>query len=84
MASIRKRGDRYHVQIRKKGQASLTKSFSKLSDALTWAKTVESEMERGVFLDTSQAQQQTVTDVLERYRAGILPTLASTALTDPR
>ncbi|MBK1630646.1 hypothetical protein CKO31_07790 [Thiohalocapsa halophila] len=84
MPTIRKRGNRYHVQVRKKGQSPLTKSFSKKADALTWAKTVESEMERGVFLDTTQAQQQTVAEVLERYREEILPTLAATALTsDP-
>jgi hypothetical protein len=84
MATIRKRGDRYHVQIRKKGQPPITKSFAKKSDALTLAKTVESRIERGIFLDTSQAQQQTVADVLERYRAEILPKLSSTALrSDP-
>jgi integrase len=79
-----KRGDRYHVQIRKKGQPTLTKSFAKKADAQTWAKTVESRIERGVFLDTSQAQQQTIADVLERYRAEILPKLSCTALrSDP-
>jgi hypothetical protein len=84
MATIRKRGTRYHVPVRKKGQPPLTKSFTKKADALTWAKTVESEMERGVFLDTSQAQQQAVAEVLERYRTEVLPTLAKTALTsDP-
>jgi len=80
MPTIRKRGNRYHVQVRKKGQSPLTKSFSKKADALTWAKTVESEMERGMFLDTTQAQQQTVAEVVERYREEILPTLAATAL----
>ncbi|WP_043756051.1 site-specific integrase [Imhoffiella purpurea] len=84
MATIRKRGDRYHVQIRKKGHPPLTKSFAKKSDALTWAKTVESRIERGVFLDTSQAQQHTLSEVLERYQTEILPRLSSTALTsDP-
>jgi hypothetical protein len=81
MATIRRRRGRYHVQIRKKGQPSLTRSFARKTDALTWAKTVESEMERGVFLDISQAQQHTIYDVVQRYREEILPKLSETALT---
>ena len=37
MAAIRKRGTRYHVQIRKAGHSPITKSFLKLADAKAWA-----------------------------------------------
>jgi hypothetical protein len=47
MATIRKCGERYQVQIRKTGQPLLPKSFKRKSDAQTWAKTIESEVERG-------------------------------------
>ncbi len=33
MATIRKRGAKYEVQVRRKGQASVTKSFIQLDDA---------------------------------------------------
>jgi integrase len=77
MATIRKRGNRYHVQIRKKGQPTLTRSFSKKADALTWAKTLESEIERGVFLDTSKAERTTLATLIDRYEIEVLPSKRS-------
>jgi integrase len=77
MTTIRKRGGRYHVQIRKAGQPSLTKSFVKKSDAQTWAKSIESKIERGVFHATSEAEQTTLTSLNERYERDILPTKRS-------
>ena len=59
MAAIRKRGTRYHVQIRKSGHAPITKSFLKLADAKAWSKKLESEMERGAFIDDLQARETT-------------------------
>lgn len=77
MATIRKRGDKYHVQIRKKGSRSLTRSFSTRADANAWARKVESEIERGVFLDTTEAQETTLAQALDRYATEILSTLSS-------
>lgn len=77
MATTRKRGNRYHVQVRKNGRPTQTKSFAKKADAQTWAKTIESEMERGVFLDTSEAEKTTVAALIERYKQEILPSKRS-------
>ena len=38
MASIRKRGSSWHVQIRQSGQPSLTRSFKKKPDAVAWGR----------------------------------------------
>ncbi len=46
MATIRKRGSRYNVQIRKEGYPSVTKTFTRISVAKKWAKGVEADMER--------------------------------------
>jgi ABC-type sugar transport system ATPase subunit len=73
MATIRKHGDRYHVQIRKKGQPPITKSFSDRKTAETFAKVTESRMERGVFQDSSVADQITLCELLEHYEEQILP-----------
>ena len=43
MATIRKRGGRYHVQIRVKGLAQETASFTHLTDAKKWANKTESD-----------------------------------------
>ena len=46
MATIRKRGSRYNVQIRKEGYPSITKTFASISVAKKWAKGVEADMAR--------------------------------------
>jgi integrase len=75
MATIRKRGEgQYHVQIRKRGYPTQTKTFSKEADARRWATIIESEMERGVFVSRSEAEATLVKDVLLRYADEVLPT----------
>jgi integrase len=74
MATIRKRNGKYHVQIRKKGVAPLTSSFKDRATALQWAKKVESEIDRYIYLDISAAQTTTVSKVLNKYSKEVLPT----------
>ena len=60
MAVVEKRGDgQYRARVRKTGFPPLSKTFINRSDALTWAKGVEVEMERGSFIATSKAQTTT-------------------------
>jgi integrase len=47
MATIRKRGGRYHVQIRLKGSESETASFSHLTAAKEWASKTETDKRSG-------------------------------------
>jgi hypothetical protein len=37
MATFRKRGDKYHVQVRPKGHEPVTASFDRLTDEKEWA-----------------------------------------------
>ena len=46
MATIRKRGSRYNVQIRKEGYPSITKTFTSISVARKWVTGIEADMER--------------------------------------
>ncbi len=46
MATIRKRNGRYHVQIRKNGYPTLTKTFNSITIARKWVSGIESDMER--------------------------------------
>jgi len=75
MATLRKRKDSWQVQVRKKGLPPITKSFVLKKDALTWANTIESEINRGVYVDRSIVEETTLDDVLERYSKNILPSL---------
>jgi integrase len=67
MATIRKKGDGWHCQVRKKGHAPVTRTFSIKSDAVRWAALIESEIERGVFTDRSEAESTTIRDAFDRY-----------------
>ncbi len=75
MANFRKRNNGWQAQIRKKGLPSITKTFIQKKDALTWASTIESEINRGVYVDRSIAEETTLNDVLECYSKNILPSL---------
>lgn len=78
MPTIRKKGEgQYHVQIRKRGYPTQTKTFTKEADAKRWATIIESEMERGVFVSRSEAEATLVRDVLQRFATEILPTKRS-------
>ena len=60
MASIRKSGKGYHVQIRKNGYQTLTHTLSSLSLARKWAAGVEADMERHLYIEVSEAQRTTL------------------------
>ena len=71
MATIRSRGKKYHVQIRKIGYPPITRSFSSISGARRWAKTTEADMERR--LPVCFPNPFTVGELLERYELEVIP-----------
>jgi integrase len=74
MATIRKKGDyQWHVQVRRKGFPTQTKTFTAKVDAERWGKETEIAIERGLFFDRSKAERSTLTELIERYRVDILP-----------
>ena len=78
MPTIRKKGEgQYHVQIRKRGYPTQTKTFTKEADAKRWATIIEAEMERGVFVSRTEAEATLVREVLQRFATEILPTKRS-------
>ena len=70
MATIRKRGTRYQVQVRRKGQHPVSKSFLSRADAMAWARSAETKADRGE-LAALHSGLQTVGDLLRRYEAQI-------------
>jgi integrase len=67
MASITRRSKGWQVQIRKQGYQSISKRFDKKADADAWARITESEMDRGVFIDRTEAEKTTLAEILNRY-----------------
>ena len=71
MASIRRRNGRYHVQIRKNGYPSVTKTFIHLKTAKKWASGVEADMERQRYCPIPETIL--LGGLLYRYKTEILP-----------
>ncbi|MDP2153472.1 MAG: hypothetical protein Q8J66_07430 [Methylotenera sp.] len=68
MALITRRSSGWQVQIRKKGYRPISKRFDKKSEADVWARAIESEIDRNVFIDRSLAERTTLGEILIKYR----------------
>lgn len=68
MASIRRRGNKFHVQVRRKGQTSVTKSFINKRDAETWARQMEVLADRNELpLAVPEEPDMLLSDLVSRY-----------------
>ena len=73
MATLRKRGSKWHVQVRRSGH-NQTRSFSLKADAESWTRLVERGIDTGAIDDGSiPNSSMSVGDLLRRYSAEILP-----------
>lgn len=74
MATITKRGDlQWQAKIRRKGYPPQSRTFAAKADAEAWARDIEREMDRGIFLDRSEAEATTLYAALERYSREVTP-----------
>ncbi|MBU2804381.1 site-specific integrase [Acidithiobacillus ferridurans] len=65
----------WQVRIRKKGYPAQVKTFRTKAQAEAWAKAVETEMNKGMFVSRSESENTTLNDLLDRYAREVLPTL---------
>jgi integrase len=69
MATLRKRGLIWQVQVRRTGQPPISRSFNQKPDALAWARQIETEIDRrGLAPNRHELEQITVGDLLRKYR----------------
>ncbi|MGB5306687.1 MAG: site-specific integrase [Gammaproteobacteria bacterium] len=74
MATFRKRGAyQWQAQVRKKGQPLQTKTFETRALAEQWARTIEVEMDKGMFISRAEAESTTLKELLERYLTEVTP-----------
>jgi integrase len=73
VALIRRRGKRWQAVIRRKGWPKQSRAFAARADAEAWARELESEMDRGVFVRRDLAESTTLKELLERYAAEVVP-----------
>lgn len=75
MASIRKRGSKWQVQVRRLGSPAVSRSFDTRKDALEWARHQEVRADRGELTGSAKALSRiTLGELVERYRDEIVPT----------
>jgi len=84
MATIRKKGDyQWHVQIRRKkrglGEVKATQTFVTKAQAEEWAREIEREIDRGVYVSRAEAESTTLTEACDRYEQEVLPGLKGKA-----
>lgn len=73
MAGIWKRGNYWRAEIRRVGYPSRWSTFDTKAEAEAWARRIESEMDRGVFVDRTEAERNTFEDLLRRYAEEVSP-----------
>ena len=73
MASFRQHGNGWQVRVRRKGHPDITKSFIGRQDAERWARSVETSLDRGTYIDPQEAEKITLGEVIERYISEVLP-----------
>ena len=67
MATIRRRGKYWHVQVRKKGFPSRTTSFDTKKEAQDWAADIEGEIRRGKYRDPGPTYNTTLGEALVAF-----------------
>jgi len=74
VATFRKRGPRqWQAQIRKKGHPLQTKTFETRAAAETWSRSIEYEMDQGLFVSRVEAETTTLKELLQRYLEEVTP-----------
>lgn len=74
MATFTKRGEyQWQAKIRRQGKGTQSKTFNTKADAEAWARQIEGEMDRGIFVSRVEAESTTLTVALERYAKEITP-----------
>jgi integrase len=74
MATFRKRGEKWQVQVRRKNQPSISRSFIQKFDAQCWARDMECSADRGELgeLVLSFSHDLTLGDLLKQYRDEVI------------
>ena len=73
MATFRKRSGSWQGLVKKKGYGQISRTFDTKAEAEVWARQLEAEMDRGVFVSRAEAENTTLSEALDRYEREIIP-----------
>jgi hypothetical protein len=71
MASISRRGAYWRSQVRLNGESN-SRTFNTKTEAEKWGRHTESEMDRGIYYDRTEAENTTLLQALDRYEREIV------------
>jgi hypothetical protein len=63
----------YRVKIRRKGYATQSATFTRLTDARKWAQITEAAIDEGRHFKTTEAKRHTLAELIDRYIRDVLP-----------
>lgn len=63
----------WQAVVRRRGTKPAFKSFKTKAEAARWARLLESEIDRGVFVDRSEAERTTIAELIDRYLTEVTP-----------
>ncbi len=75
MASFRQHGNGWQARVRRQGYPEVTKTFETKGEAEKWARSVESELDKGQFVSVNEAHRTTLGDAIARYLKEVTPTM---------
>ncbi len=68
----------WQALIRRKGYKPVTKSFNTKQEAERWARSIEADLDKGIYVDTTLAEKTSFKELIERYMREVIPTMRST------
>lgn len=74
----------WQAKIRRKGHPAQSRSFARKVDAEAWARGIENEMDRGIFVSRAEAESTTLKEALERYQREVTPRKRGAAVEEYR
>ena len=67
MATFRNRHGKWQARVQRRGHQSISKSFQTKEDAQRWARQIESEMDKGSYINVALAERTLFKEIIERY-----------------
>jgi len=77
MAAFRYRNNKWQARIQRKGKRTIAKSFISKQDAEKWARSIEVDLDKNTYINTSLAEKTTFKELIERYMREVTPTMRS-------
>ena len=84
MATLEKRGDYWQAKIRRESYPIQARSFDTKAQTERWARDIENDMNKGIFVDRTESEKNTLRDVLAGYHDEVTPLKRGASAEAPR